>query len=354
MTDERKAFYWLAASGLSLAKQYALLDIFGSPSEIVDSIGSEKLREFAGSCYKRMKASSDESLLNEELYGLKKKGIKLLVRGYDGYPAALTECEDRPPLVLYAKGNESLLSEEKLAVVGSRACTDYGKNVAVGWTETLCKRFVIVSGHATGVDTYAVRSCVEAGGRAIVVLACGHGKYDLPDFLRKAEGRYLLVGAYPPLANANKYVYAERNRLMSGISDGVLVVEAGEKSGALITARCAAEQGKPVFAVPGSVFSTRSAGTNGLIRQGATAAISPYDVEEDMGYDPDIAESEKKRLTGDRKKVADMLENGSMYFDDIADALNMSPSEASELLGEMELDGIVERKMYNYYSLSVR
>ena len=233
MTDERKAYYWLAASGLGTAKQYALLEIYGKPSEIIGDIRSEKLSEFCGSAYKRMRKSADEPYLDGELAALKKKGVKLLVAGYDNYPVRLAESEEKPPLVLYAKGETSLLSRETLAVVGSRACTDYGKNVTIGWTETLCKRFVIVSGHATGIDTYAVKSCVESGGSAIVVLACGHDKFALPDYLRKAEGRYLLLGAYPPHATAAKYVYAERNRLISGISDGALVVEAGEKSGAI-------------------------------------------------------------------------------------------------------------------------
>ncbi len=354
MTDERKAYYWLATSGLSVAKQYALLGIYGMPSEIADSVGSEKLREYCGACYKRMKQSADESFLDKELTALKKKGIRLLVKGYGNYPEKLAQCEDRCPLVLYAKGNDGLLAAETLAVVGSRACTDYGRTVATNWTETLCRRFVIVSGHATGIDTYAVRSCVEAGGSAVIVLACGHDKFPQPDFLKNAEGRYLLIGEYPPSATANKYVYGARNRLISGLSDGVLIVEAGEKSGALITAKSAAEQNRPVFAVPGSVLSTRSAGTNGLLRHGAIAVTSPYDVEEDLGYEPDFAKSEKRRLTGIRKKVADLLGNGSVHFDDIVSALGSDPSETAELLGEMELDGIVERKMFNYYSLSVR
>lgn len=354
MTDERKAYYWLSSSGLSLSKQYALLDIYGKPSEIADSVGSEKLREFCGKCYKRMKQSADESFLDKELYALKKKGIKLLIKGYGNYPVKFAECEDKTPLVFYAKGNDALLSEETLAVVGSRASTDYGRTVASSWSETLCRRFVIVSGHATGIDTYAVKSCIGAGGSAIVVLACGHDKYVLPDFLKNAEDRYLLLSAYSPSTPAGKYVYGERNRVISGISDGVLIVEAGEKSGALITAKSGAEQNKPVFVVPGSVLSTRSAGTNGLLRHGAIAVTSPYDVEEDLGYEPDFAKSEKRRLTGDRKKVADMLGKGNMHFDDIASALGISPADTAELLGEMELDGIVERKMFNYYSLSVR
>ncbi len=353
MTDERKAYYWLHTSGLSLRRRHALLEIYGAPSEIMADLGSEKLREFCGGAYDEMLRRADENVLNEELYGLRRKGLRLLVTGHPGYPEKLAACEEYPPHVLYCKGNTELLGRPTLAVVGSRASTDYGRRVAGEWAAELSGTFVIVSGHATGIDTYALRGALDAGGSVICVLACGHDRFDMPEFLSAAGDRALVMSAYPPGFVANKFVYHERNRLLSGISDGVLIVEAGEKSGALITATAAAEQGKPLFAVPGSVNSTRSAGTNGLLRNGATAATRPGDVLEDMGYERGSA-AEEPILTGERATVAELLREGDKHFDDIAAKLGKSAGETAELLGEMEMEGIVERKMMNNYSLLVR
>ena len=353
MKDERKAYYWLHTSGLSLRRQHVLHDIYGAPCDIISDLSSDKLREFCGNAYERMAQRADEELINNELYSVSRKKLRLLVAGNDGYPAKLTECEKYFPFILYAKGNCELLSKPALAIVGSRASTDYGKRVATEWTEELAKTFVIVSGHATGIDSYALKSALTAGGNAICVLACGHDKFELPDYMKDAGDRLLIISAYRPDARANKYVYFERNRLMSGISDGVLVVEAGAKSGALITARAAAEQGKQVFSVPGSVNSTRSAGTNGLLRSGATAATSPYDILADMGYESRLT-AHSVNLTGERAAVAEILRDGDIHFDDISAMLGKSAGETAELLGDMEMEGLIERKMMNYYSLLVR
>ena len=288
-----------------------------------------------------------------ELREIKSKGIRVIVPCSEFYPERLSRSMEYPPVALFAKGNCELLTRPSLAMVGSRASTDYGRRVATEWSEKLSGTFVIASGHATGIDTYALKSALEAGGCAICVLACGHDCFDMPDFMNRAEDRLLVIGAYPPGTRAHKYIYHERNRLLSGISDAVLVVEAGEKSGALITARAAAEQGKQVFAVPGSVNSTRSAGTNGLLRSGATPATAPEDVLEDMGYEADERVAPEE-FTGERAVIAEMLRGGDVHFDDIAASLGKSAGETAEILGEMEMEGLIERKMMNYYSLLVR
>ena len=111
MTDERKAYYWLHTSGLSLRRRHALLEIYGAPSEIMADLGSEKLREFCGGAYDEMLRRADENVLNEELYGLRRKGLRLLVTGHPGYPEKLAACEEYPPHVLYCKGNTELLEK---------------------------------------------------------------------------------------------------------------------------------------------------------------------------------------------------------------------------------------------------
>lgn len=354
MTDERKAYYWLGSSGLSAKKAGMLLEIYGSPSEIMSAAGrEEKLKEFCGNAYDALVERADEELLTRELHEIKNKGIRVIVPCSDIYPERLRLSMEYPPVTLFAKGNCDLLESNTLAMVGSRACTDYGRRVATEWAAELSERFTIVSGHATGIDTYALSGALSAGGSAISVLACGHDRFDVPSFMKNASDRLLLIGEYPPQRASNRFVYHERNRLISGLSDGVVIVEAGEKSGALITARAAAEQGKPLFAVPGNVFSTRCAGTNALLRGGATAACRPSDILEDMGCEA-RAEERVRELTGVRAKVAELLREGDAHFDDIAEKLGMSAGEAAEVLGEMELEGLIERKMMNRYSLLVR
>lgn len=353
MTDERKALWWLSASGLSAAKQNKLLEIFGSALDVYGS-SSEKLKEFVGDrCYAQLVNTKDERVIDERLREIAAKGIRLIFRGREGYPSALDVIGDPPP-VLYIKGNAELFKSSAVCMVGTRRCTDYGKRVATEWAATLSKKFVIVSGYATGIDTYVLKSCLASGGRAIVVLACGIDKYDLPDFMRKCPPeRLLLVSEYPMGSHTAKFSYHERNRLLSGLSRGVIVVEASEKSGALITAAYAAEQNRPLFAVPGDVFSDRSRGVNNLLRNGAIAVTSPASVCEDlgMGYDEPNITVDIPDMTDEQRSVYDFLADGKRHFDDITAMLGLPPHETSALLSMMELEGIVERKMQNYYAL---
>lgn len=354
MTDERKALWWLSDSGLPAAKQNKLLEIFGSASEVRAALPSEKLREFAGDrAYARLLDAKEEDIIDARLHKLAAQGVKLLCRGYEGYPQSLLDCESEPPPVLYTRGNAALLAAPAVCIVGTRRCTDYGKRAATEFAAALAAKFVIVSGHATGVDTYAVKSCLASGGRAVVVLACGLDQFDPPDHLRKCPPeRLLLVSEYPQGTRTTKFAYHERNRLLSALSRGVIVAEAAEKSGALITANYAAAQNRPVFAVPGDIFSDRSRGVNRLIRSGAIAATCPADVCEDlgMGYDAPCAQ-ELPALTDEERKVYDFLSEGKRHFDDITALLGLPPHEAAALLSMMELSGIVERRMQNYYAL---
>ena len=356
MTDERKALYRLANSRISVEKQNKLLEIYGSALELFSALPSDKVKEYVGKAYENL-LHCDEKRLDEELHKLASQGVRVLLRGYPDYPELLNQKEVQPPTALYAKGNVKLLSKPCLCVVGTRRCTDYGKRVATEWTAELAEKFVIVSGHATGIDTYAVKSCLASGGSAIIVLACGLDAYEMPDFMRKADpDKLLLITEYPTATRAIKFFFQERNRILSGLSSAVLVVESAERSGTLITASKAVLQNRYVFAVPGNVFSDRSKGTNALIREGAIIATSVHDIFEDLGVDykkQTSASNSIANLTTDEMKVYEFLCNGARHFDEIAMALKMSPVEASTLLSVMELEGIIEKKMQNYFALSI-
>lgn len=359
MTED-KALYWLSLGGINALRQNKLLEIFGSASDVYDAFPSEKLREFMGErAYAVLRRSRDEGMLDAGLSKLEKAGVRLIFRGSSDYPPLLDQPEVVPPPVLYVSGNAGLLKKRAVCMVGTRRCTDYGKRVASEWAAELSRRFVIVTGHATGIDTYAAKSCLASGGSAVMVLACGIDMFDKPDWLRKCDpASYALVTEYPTGTRTAKFSYHERNRLLSGLTEATVVVEAGERSGALITADRAAAQNRTVFAVPGSVYSDRSRGTLSLLRNGAAVARSAADIFEDLdpGFSsalalPDESEPPHAEMTEEERRVCEFLSDGKRHFDDIAAMLALPSFEASSLLSMMELEGLIEKKMQNYYAL---
>ncbi len=354
MTDERKALFWLSDGGTSSDKLNKLLEIYGSALEVYNGFSSGKLREFLGErVYSALRATRDEGEIDRRLRTLKAQGIRVLLRSSADYPELLRQ-SDTPPAVLYIKGNDKLLCTRCLSVVGTRRCTDYGKRVATDWTAELATEFTIVTGHATGIDTYAAKSALAAGGKVICLLACGMDLFDPPPFMKEKAENLLLVTEYPNGTHTEKFMYAERNRLFGGLSEAVVIVEAARKSGALITADLACKQNRTVFAVPGSVFSERSAGVNELIRNGATAVTSVDDIFDDLGLEK-RGEKEKTDLSSlseEERRVYEFLSDGARRFDEIADMLGVPPAQAASLLSMMELSGIIEKKMQNYYALA--
>lgn len=208
--------------------------------------------------------------------------ISLLTNKSKKYPEKLAQISDSPT-GLYYKGNIDLLNSRSIAIVGSRECSNYGKQMAVKFAYELAKLgFTIVSGGARGIDTFAHIGALAAGGRTIMVLG-NSLEYIYPPENKDLEERILnnnglLVSEYMVGTKPSKYTFPERNRLISAISDGVLVVEAGIQSGALITVDFALEQGKNVFAIPGNITSKYSVGTNEIIKQGAKLVTNMKDI----------------------------------------------------------------------------
>lgn len=353
MTDERKAFYWLSISGLSVKKQNELLAAYGNPLKIFNSIEDQKIKDFAGSSYAVMKRYADETFLTGRLTELTRKGIKVLVRSMSGYPERLAQTEVVPPLVLYYRGNVKLLDSQCIAVVGTRKSDEYGKEATKHIVAKLAAKLTIVTGHATGIDNYAARFALEAGGSVIIFAACGLETLTLPDFINKADdSRKLIITEYEPDTASNKFTFPVRNRLISGISNGVAVIQAPEKSGALITVDFAANQGRNVYAVPGSIVSKRCKGSNDLLLNGATLLTDAQVIFDDMNiqYNED-APTEEIMLDGDEKEVYDFLHTGRKHVDEIMQHMKKPPHELFSLLSSMELDGKIKKKISNYYEI---
>ena len=208
---------------------------------------------------------------DDELERLQRAGVRALTMHDNGYPPQLREVYDRPP-VLFVRGALTPADEWAVAVVGTRRVTVYGRQVAEEMARGLAaNRVTVVSGLARGVDAVAHRAALEAGGRTIGVLACGLDLVYPPEHKRLAEQiieQGALVSDYPLGTQPRSEYFPRRNRILSGVSLGVLIVEGDVKSGAMITARQALEQNREVFAVPGSIYSPNSRGTNKLIQEG--------------------------------------------------------------------------------------
>jgi len=207
--------------------------------------------------------------------------VRLLYLGDESYPYALRKSYE-PPLVLFYKGDLSLLYKGTIGIVGARECTEYGKQVLSELIPSIVKHeLVTVSGLARGIDRLVHEKTLEQGGRTIAVIGNGIDYYypsENRQLQEEISENHLLLSEYPVGTRPKKHYFPLRNRIIAGLSRGVLVVEARERSGSLITARLALEEGRDVFAVPGSVFSEQSKGCLDLIKAGAILCQSADDI----------------------------------------------------------------------------
>ncbi len=215
---------------------------------------------------------------------VRENGWSIVTPSSEHYPPQLLKLQNLP-LVLYVKGDETVLRNElSISIVGARKASDYSKAIAHALASSMAEMgFTIVSGGALGIDSSAHRGALDSNGKTICVLGCGLGTRYLmenEELRENISSNGALITEFPPFTEASRVTFPLRNRIISGISLGTVVVEAGERSGSLITARLAIEQGKDVFAVPGDLVSSSFLGTNNLIRQGATPVFSPNDILE--------------------------------------------------------------------------
>jgi DNA processing protein len=257
---------------------------------------------------------------------------------------------DASPPVLYMRGRLTSQDEWSVALVGTRHASTYGREVAQVLASELARHGItVVSGLALGVDTVAHRAAIDAGGRTVAVLGSGLDQMYPPQNRGLAQAivdQGAVISDYPLGTRPDAGNFPPRNRIISGLSRGVVVIEAGERSGALITAKFAAEQGRDVFAVPGSILHPGSAGCNGLIQQGATPLLSVDDVLEQLNM-----VHVQERMDARRTVVADeqetkllaLLSREPAYIDDIVRGANMPAATVGGLLAVMELKGLVRQ-----------
>ncbi|HZR93807.1 MAG TPA: DNA-processing protein DprA [Gaiellaceae bacterium] len=291
------------------------------------------------------------------LAGLARRGLRWLPRSSPAFPRRLAAIFDPPPgLFLRGSAAVELLERPSVAIVGARACSPYGAQVAhMLGRELAAAGLVVVSGLARGVDGHAHRGALESGGITVAVLGCGIDR-DYPavhaELARRVCERGLVVSEYPPGVEPAPWRFPARNRIVAGLVQAVVVVEARERSGALITADLALEEGREVFAVPGEISSSLSAGSNRLLRSGAAALTAPEDVLELFGLDP--VERRETHVSAAAASVLARLRDGPAAPDELVRALELDAGRVAAALSELELAGAVAEMDGCFRALGVR
>ncbi|MDR0311656.1 MAG: DNA-processing protein DprA [Acidobacteriota bacterium] len=285
-------------------------------------------------------------------------GVHIILAGSTGYPELLGEIPD-PPTVFYARGNLDALAAPSVAIVGTRRPTVYGLRMAEEFGADLGERgLCVVSGLARGVDAAAHRGCLEKDGTTIAVLGCGIDIIYPREHRQLAERitqKGLIISEFPPGTSPSPRNFPIRNRIVSGLSLGTLVIEAGERSGSLITARLAMEQNREVFALPGNVTSPQSLGPNFLIKQGAKLVQGWRDIVDELPEEirrniflKEEAQISEKPATGavseDGARLLELLKDDeAVHFDGLAEQFGLNIPRLSFALMELEAAGLARQ-----------
>lgn len=332
------------------SKRFALLDAFFPDAEAIwraprGELLAAGLDATTVAAVLRGREESDPAA---ELERLHVAGVTAVARGAPGYPLRLGEIADAPP-VLYLRGNWLPDDEWSVALVGTRRATAYGRQAASELARGLAaNRVTIASGLARGIDTIGHRAALDAGGRTVAVLASGL------DTTYPPENRHLadeivehgaLISDYPLGTKPRADFFPRRNRIMSGVALGTLIIEGDHDSGAMITARFAAEQGREVFAVPGSIFSPQSRGPLALLRDGATPVTGAQDILEALnltmiGAQMDFGRAAPPTDPGERA-LMQALSRDPQHVDEVVRRSGLPVSEVASTLALLELKGLV-------------
>lgn len=351
MDDSRP--YWVGfnlVKGIGAVRFRALLDFFGdaalawqAPADALRQAGlSQKLIE----SLQQVRSQVSLERLWERIHA---QGITVLTWQDEAYPRRLKEIE-LPPPVLYLKGDLTLEDEWAVAIVGTRRITPYGRQVTGEIAATLARNGVtVISGLARGVDAVAHQAALEAGGRTLAVLGSGVDRVYPPEHQRLAEqisAHGGLLSDYPPGTPPEGPNFPPRNRIISGLSLAIVVTEAGLDSGALITAAFAIEQGREIFAVPGSILAPQSKGTNRLIREGAHPLLAPEDILEGLNLTQLGAQSTARAVLPSDPSEALLYQTlgaEPLHIDELRNQTGMPIEKVSATLTLMELKGMVRQ-----------
>ena len=358
MISDSEILFWMSLGSVSISRQSKAIKLCGSVSEVWNQfISNDKLKQLFDDKYDILKRYRSEQFIGDCLERLVKSGIKVTSIYNPFYGKLLRQPEVAAPYVFYYKGNARLFSSKCFAVVGTRSCSAYGRMMAEKIAGTLAENgFTIVSGLATGIDSFAHEAALEAKGKTIAVIGSGLNKIgpvgNVPLAEKIISSGGAIMSEYLPNMPATRFTFPERNRLISGLSCGVCVVEAGKKSGALITAKFALDQSRDVFAVPGNVGNIRSEGTNELLYEGAFMARSGEDILEHYGVKTNKeSKIETPELGDDASKIYELFKTeDSVSLDDIVEKLEMKRQQVYVALTGLEMKGLIRKVSANEFS----
>ncbi|QXM06158.1 DNA-processing protein DprA [Crassaminicella indica] len=348
--NEKEYMVWLhSIDGIGNKTLENLLKIFGSAENIFKA-PIEKFNQFRGinkAIVNNIVKNRNPYYINELMNKIKKHNIEIIGRNSKEYPENLKNIYN-PPYLLYKKGTILKKDENAIAIVGSRKASSYGKYVAYKLASDLAKKgIVVISGMAYGVDTMAHKGALEHGGRTIAVLGCGldtcypKANYHL---MLEIEKSGAVISEYSIETKPLPGNFPVRNRIISGMSKGVIVVEASINSGSLITVEFALEQGREVFAIPGNINSSLSAGTNKLIKEGAKLVTDIEDVLEELHIEIDEKEENQIPLSALESKVYNViLDKQPIHIELLLKELSWNVDKVSSIITVLQLKGLVEQ-----------
>ncbi len=345
----------ISVQGMGSFRIRRLISYFKTASEVLsaDLLSLTGIDGIDKILAKNIRAGGKPDFAGRQLQACRKHNIQIITYYDERYPSALKETPD-PPILLFMKGAFQDRDVISIGVVGTRIPSQYGKRVAELLSKDLIQNgFTIVSGLARGIDTIAHQTCVKLGARTIAVMGSGL------DIIYPTENKKLsdliiengaLLSELPCGSLPDAVNFPKRNRIISGLSLGVLIVEAGEKSGALITATSALNQNREVFAIPGSIFSTKSSGTNRLIKEGAKLVQSVDDILEELQHRVRSFSFEKSDfkalpidLSDKEKKLMSIFSDDPIHIDMIAQKTGFSTAETLSVLLTLELKDVIKQ-----------
>lgn len=332
---------------LNYKYKYAALSSLGSYTPDFSLVESLLIKNGSVGVYNKVRDSFYDGKYREKLFeGLEKRNVDCVTIASEDYPAALRQIPD-PPIVLYLKGNRKLLSSRCFSVVGSRRTSPLALAECKKTVKEISQAFTIVSGSAAGADCAALQSA-ENGAISVLAFGFDHlgGTANDKIVLALAESG-LVISEHHPSVGARNYFFPFRNRIIAGLSEGTLIVSAGKKSGALITADYAAEFGREVFAFPYNIGVMSGEGCNELIKNGAYLCANPLDILSVFGLD---LKSRSVSLTEEEQRVLRIIgEHGEAFLPAVAEELGVAPYVIIPVVSSLEIKGMIMRLGGNRY-----
>jgi DNA processing protein len=353
---------WLDVfEALSIKRKYEILEHYKTPKELFKSFKNDynKFSSFLDSnLYSKMSYALDEDFVKTQVASYKKIGVELVTVNSANYPKLLKQVAT-PPLVLYCKGNLKLLDSDCIAVVGTRRATRYGKKITEQFTKVLVHNgFTIVSGMADGIDTQAHITALAEGGNTIAVLGGGVNEiYPTTNIglAKQIIEKGLLISEYKPDQKPAAFHFPIRNRIIAGISKGVLITEANLKSGSMHTKEYALEANRDLFVVPGNIDNPQSLGCNAVIKslQGCmvTAAEDILEVYGKTNSYKEFAKQNNFQLSLDEQLIINALGNDETHYEELLEKTNLDTKSLNSLLTTMQVRGIIKKLPGNLYSI---